>query len=541
VSHRSRRQHGRHPWQVLLMVLSIALSAAMVYVAHLALDQQHLTLDQQHPAHQTEKMYSCQQAWQAPNPVAVENTCPGTDAWQVNRSLGTVNAIEGFTSAVSVDVGQTVNLYVSTTAPHYTFTIYRMGWYGGHGGRLMYTSPQLTGSNQPDPIIDPVTHMVSCSNWQHPVTIHIPATWVSGYYIVKMLSSQGFIRYTPFVVRYDSSNAPIIYTASFLTYQAYNPWGGYSLYHGLDASGNAVIAERALVVSFDRPYYDNYGLMNFVSYEDGLLRWLERNGYNMTYSTDLDNELHGSLLWKHNLVIVAGHDEYWSSRMRQNMTIARDRGVSLAFFGANDIYWHIRLSSSALGLDREIVCYKHGYSDDGTRDTSDPLAATEPSAATVRWRDPPLNDPEQRLLGQMYHGIVQQTAPLVFAPGAAKFLDGAGLAPGSSLSGLVGYEYDSVVADGSEPANEIVLTSSPVHCDPASLCPPSGYTTANSTIYTAASGARVFDAGTFLWGRGLDIGFLADNAPFVNTGFQQFTRNILSYLLTGAVSSAAPG
>lgn len=528
VASRRRERRGALLWPFLAISLC-ALFAATVIVGN-------LTFLQQPSAHQIRKKSSCQNAWQTSNPVMYENTCPGTSTWRVDHALGADDAIEGFTSAVSVNAGESLNLFVSTTARQYTFTIYRMGWYQGRGGRLMYTSPHLTGIHQSGPIVDPFTHMVSCSNWRDPVKIDIPVSWVSGYYIVKLVSSQGNMRYTSFVVRNDQSAAPIIYTSSFLTSEAYNPWGGYSLYLGRDASGNTTIASRSLVVSFDRPYYDDYGLMNFAPLEMGLLRWLERNAYNMTYSTDVDTDLHGSLLLRHQLVIDAGHDEYLSTSMRANLTAARDNGVSLAFFGANDGYWHIRLTSSPLGLDREVICYKHGYSDDGTRDTTDPLAAMDPGAATVRWRDAPLNNPEDSLLGEMYHGIVKQNAPLVVANGATPFLNGTGLQPGSSLPGLVGTEYDSIVTDGSAPSNVIALTASPVHCASESLCPPTGFATANSTIYSAPSGARVFDAGTFFWARGLDPGFYPSDTSFTNVGFQRFTTNLLSYLLARSSS-----
>jgi hypothetical protein len=474
---------------------------------------------------------TCQNASEAANPVAAENLCTGTESWKLDHPTGPDNAIEAFATPASVNVGGNLQIYVSTTAPRYTLSIYRMGWYQGLGGRLMYTSATLNGIAQPPPQIDPVTHMVSCHDWAHPNVLHVPANWVSGFYIVKLVSSEGFMRYTPFVIRNDSSHAPIIFTASFLTYQAYNLWGGYDLYRGLDSTGNTVPAERAFAVSFDRPYRDHDGLMDFVPYESSLLRWLERQGYNMTYAADVDGDLRGSLMLHHRLVIVAGHDEYWSTRMRQSITVARDRGISLAFFGADDIYWHIRLQSSPLGSDRVVVCYKHGYTDDGTRDSTDPVAATTPGEATVLWRDPPLNHPENSLLGAMYHGGVQNTSPLVLHSDAARFLNGTGLRVGSALPGLVGGEYDRFAYNGKAPPHVLILAASRVTCVAGEYCPAGATDVANATIYTASSGAKVFDAGTFLWGLGLDPGFNAAAAVYVNAGFQQFTANLLSYLL----------
>jgi hypothetical protein len=227
---------------------------------------------------------------------------------------------------------------------------------------------------------------------------------------------------------------------------------------------------------------------------------------------------------QHRLVLVAGHDEYWSTGMRQNLTAARDAGVSLAFFGANDAYWHTRLQDSPLGPDRVEICYKDA--------TLDPLAASDPTATTVRWRDSPLNQPENALLGEMYAGIVKAPGPLQIAAGALPFLKGSHLQVGSVLPGLIGPEFDHVYDNGLTPPGLIVLTASTVECK--STCPSSGHDIANATLYTTRSGARVFDAGTFQWGWGLDDFRFDDQVPphdNSNPDFGPFTANVLAYLL----------
>src|SRR5262249_18778752 len=161
-----------------------------------------------------------------------------------------------------------LNLYVSTTAATYTFAIYRMGWYAGRGARQVYTSNSLQGIKQPEPRLDPATRTVSCDNWRAPVRIAIPSQWVSGVYVIKLVSSEGYMRYTLFVVRNDTSRAAILVQLSFFTYQAYNQYGGYSLYRGLKSGlaaapagtmyddPNVFVPERrSYAVSFDRPYY----------------------------------------------------------------------------------------------------------------------------------------------------------------------------------------------------------------------------------------------------------------------------------------------
>lgn len=398
------------------------------------------------------------------NPIQAENRCPGTDQWREDHPLGTTHAIEAFADPASVNWGDTLSLYVSTTAPTYRLSIYRIGWYQGYGARLMYTSPVLQGIAQPAPRFDAATRMVTADTWHPPIQIAIPRQWTSGTYIVKLVSSQGYMRYTPFVVRDDSSHAQMLVQVSVLTYQAYNLWGSYSLYRGLKVGvtappanpayldPNTYVSERhAYAVSLDRPLWDydgDAGLGDFARYEINLVHWLERMGYDATYSADTDTDARGSLLLHHHLFIVAGHDEYWSTGMRQAAEAARNAGVSLAFMGANDIYWHVRLQAGPLGSDRVEVCYKPGTYP-GTAD--DPERKNHPGETTTEWRLPPLNQPEDAVMGEMYHGSAAGSFPLVLAQGAAPLLAGTHLAPGDAIPGLINSEYDAVYADTQSP------------------------------------------------------------------------------------------
>jgi hypothetical protein len=483
---------------------------------------------------------SCENAAYAVNPIAAENTCSGTSTWRPDLPSGPQDAIEAFTAPSSVNVGQNIKMYVSTTAPSYSFHVYRMGWYHSLGGRLVYSSGVIQGIKQPSPLVDQATRMVSGSNWHDPVTLAIPTNWVSGVYIVKLVSSAGLMRYTHFVVRNDASHAQILFQSSVLTYQANNSWGG----HSLDGTGGAnTAADRSFAVSFDRPETDNAGLSDFTRYEYNLLSWLERQGYDVTYTTDIDTDLRGPLLLQHRLFIVAGHDEYWSSAMRLNIERARNAGVSLAFFGANDAYWHVRLKASPLGSDRIVICYK----DAGL----DPLSGNDPLSTTSLWRNPPLNQPEQTLLGAMFGGKVQGPTPLVLSAGATPFLRGTSLHAGSVLPGLVGAEFGPASADREtgefdgvfhvlgNPPSLTVLAASPVKVLPdGSNAPtpngPGGIPAATATLYTAPGGARVFDAATYWWALGLQNMHADPGSPdgsYASPDFQRFTANLLGYLL----------
>lgn len=477
--------------------------------------------------------WQCQHATETANPVQAENKCPGSTRWRADRSFGEQHAIEGFTAPVSIQAGKTIKIYVSTTASRYSFEVYRMGWYQGLGGRLLYISPIFQGIRQPAPLIDPTTRMVSCDNWHSPVALPIPQSWVSGVYLIKLLAGN-FMRYISFVVRNDASHSAILFQTSVLTYQAYNTWGGYSLYGGPGASEGANALNRAYMVSFDRPTDRGFGAGDFPIYNEyNMLRWLERSGYDVSYSTDVDTDQRGTTLLQHRIFLPAGHDEYWSTAMRANVTTARDHGVSLAFFGANDVYWHVRLQSSPLGPDRVVVCYKVNYYGDGV---VDPLAASHPSEATVLWRNAPLYQPENALLGEMYAGRVLTPAPLVLVSDAQQFFTNTTLQAGSAVDGLIGGEYDHVVYNKQSPSTLSILATSPLHCIRSRLCPADGIDTANATLYTATSGARVFDAGTFYWGWGLDNDSFvpSTHAPpqhYATAAFQRFTANILAYLL----------
>lgn len=486
----------------------------------------------------------CASAAFTANPIVAENTCPGTSAWRANLPLGAQNAIEAFAAPISVNAGEQVKLYVSTTALSYSFHVYRMGWYQGLGGHLVYSSKTLPGIQQPDPVIDPATRMVSASNWHDPVTLTIPTSWVSGVYVVKLESSAGLMRYTSFVVRNDASHAPILFQSSVLTYQAGNAWGGRSL----DGTGTAnTMADRSFAVSFDRPLAANAGLSDFTTYEYNLLSWLEQQGYHVTYTTDVDTDQYGQLLLQHRLFLAAGHDAYWSSGMRTNIAQARDAGVSLAFFGANDAYWHVRLQSSPLGADRVVICYK----DAGI----DPLSGQDPTSATTLWQNPPLNRPAQALLGAMFSGVAAGPAPLVLSAGAAPFLQGTALHVGSTLPGLVGADlgptppdsgtggFDSVFPNLALPPALMVLASSPVTVKANGNAPPNGLLipTATATLYTAPGGARVFDAATYWWALGLQNMHADASVPagsYSSRDFQQFTAHLLDYLLHAPASQS---
>ncbi|HYT25540.1 MAG TPA: N,N-dimethylformamidase beta subunit family domain-containing protein [Actinomycetota bacterium] len=411
--------------------------------------------------------------------VAAENQRPGTTAWRITH-LGTPDAIEGYADRASATWGERVHVYVSTTAPSFHVEAYRMGYYHGLGARLVWRSAAIPGRRQPPPVRTPGTNLLA-THWPPALALPLTPTWPQGDYLLKLTAATGQ-RYVPLTIRDDTSHAALLIQNAVTTWQAYNAWGGASLYHG--PHGNP--ATRSRVVSFDRPYDPpGLGAGDFLGNELPLVRLVEQHGLDVTYATDLDLHRHPERLLAHRALVSLGHDEYWSTRMRRGAETARAHGVNLAFLGANAVFRHIRLQPSPLGPDREEVNYKPWSAGD------DPAWRSDPGEVTTDWRQPPLNDPESRLLGAQYQCNPVHASGVVVDP-AAWPLAGTGVHAGMRLAGLVGGEYDGVRPGAPRPAGVQVLLHAPVRCR--------GPSAADTTYYTVpGGGAGVFDAGTGSW------------------------------------------
>ena len=458
------------------------------------------------------------------NVVLQENLLAGTEAWTLAKP--DLTKIEGFASAVSVAVGQQVRFYVNTPSPAFTLDIYRLGWYQGMGGRFYLSSGVLPRVSQPGCLFELASRMTSCSNWQPSFTITIPPTWISGIYWVKFTeTSQGFQSATYFVVRNDNSPAAFLVQIPVTTHQAYNNWGGKSLYSFNSTDDNRDgIGDRAFKVSYDRPFVNPFTPL-FVS-EGQTIRWMEKEGYDITYTTSVDTHARPELLLRHKAWLSVGHDEYWSREMRDHVEAARDRGVHLAFFAANAIYWQIRFEASPLGEHRVQVCYREILLDPyytGMNNT-----ARDFSRVTVRFRDFPVNRPENGLIGIMYSDLFSAGSPPLdwFPSNLGHWVfAGTGMQDGDKIPTIVGYEFDRVFDNGLTPPGLVVLSRSPV-CDTEGRCSPSS----NSAIYQAGSGAWVFATGTIWWAWGLDrfAAWCGSSCPSLpDSRLQRITANIL--------------
>ncbi len=390
----------------------------------------------------------------------------------------------------------------------YTIDVYRMGWYQGLGGRLMQHIGPLNGVQQPACPKDPTTLLIQC-NWSPAYTLATQTSWTSGIYLAVLTNSQSYYNYIIFVVRDDSRVAALLYQQPVNTYQAYNDWGGVSLY----------TSPRAYKVSFDRPYGEDGSGAFLQLGEINFVRWLEMSGYDVTYSTTVDTHINGSNLLNYRGFLAAGHNEYWSRPMYDAANAARDAGVNLAFLGANPVFWQVRFESSNGGVpNRVMVCYKDA--------TLDPT--TDPTLTTVNWRDPLLNRPEQVLVGVMYTSSPKNANSTYAVTNSGNWAyAGTGLKDGDTVPGIVGYEADrsftNYPAPNALPGTYILLSHS-LFTDQSNN---SDYQ--NTSIYQAPSGAWVFGSGSIYWSWALDNYYLNGyQLPYVDARIQKTMANILN-------------
>src|SRR6476646_1562272 len=218
--------------------------------------------------------------------IVCENSKPGTDPsiWDISGAGDTT--IQGFATDISVDHGNRIGFKVDTDASAYTLQIYRLGWYGGDGARLITTlNPSATLPQvQPTCAKDTSTSLVDCGNWALSAYWDVPSTAVSGVYIARLIRGDtGGDSHIPFIVRDDSSHSDVVYQTSDTTWQAYNLYGGSDFYQG-----NQQLTEtqaRAFKISFNRPYITRgtaTGRDFLFSNEYPMIRSMAQNAYDVS-------------------------------------------------------------------------------------------------------------------------------------------------------------------------------------------------------------------------------------------------------------------
>ena len=416
----------------------------------------------------------------AVNPIVAENQLPGTPSsvWSVAGAGD--STIQGFATNISVDHGQTVSFKINDSArAPYHIDIYRMGYYQGNGARLVTTisSSQTLDQVQPDPLTNSSTGLVDAGNWAVSASWAVPANATSGIYFADVRRDDtGGASQIFFIVRDDEGASDVLFQTSDTTWQAYNTWGGISLYQ----FGRPILPAAAVAVSYNRPLtldastggYGDYNSPWHAEYP--MVRWLEANGYNVSYFTDVDSDRNGSLILNHKIFMSVGHDEYWSAQQRANVTAARDAGVNLAFFSGNQDYWKIRWENSIDGSStpyRTLVTYK-----ESKNGPIDPLDSAPTWTWTGTWRDPngglPRDGslPENAMSGTIYMddrtsndlGISMNVPASRRQSTVLRNTSVANLAPGQVATlgqFVVGYEVDEDLDNGFRPAGLIDMSS----------------------------------------------------------------------------------
>jgi hypothetical protein len=452
--------------------------------------------------------------------VVTEEDLPGDANWRIS-SAGKPAAIQGYADRYSVLPGQQFGLYVSTSAVSYQVRAFRVGWYGGAQARLVWTSDTQHGAVQSDAVLDHATRRVS-TKWTKSLTVATDG-WPEGAYLLRLDAANGHQRYVPMIVRSASAQGRLLLMHAVATWQAYNLWGGYSLYQGPDGSYDT----RSLEVSFDRPY-DDVGAEKFLVYERAAVVLAERLGLPVAYTTGIDVHDDPSVLTGATAVFSLGHDEYWTPQQRKYVTAARDSGTNVAFLGANTCFRRIRFSAGDLGANRNVTCYKTSYE-------QDPLYGRDNAIVTTDFRADPSPDPESSMTGVLYENYPTDAAYVVHNANHWLF-EGTGVRDGDSFEHLIGVEYDRVTPDQPTPRPIEIIAHSPLVCNGESSHSDSAY-------YTVASGAGVFASGTMRWVEGLLAGTTdADNGMNARTGafVRATTENLMRAFAAGPAGHSRP-
>ncbi len=434
------------------------------------------------------------------NLITRENSMTGSSDWQLTRVRADSREghrtpwIEGFCSRQSVWAGDSLDIMVSTNpVREYAIEIFRTGYYGGKGARLVRTLGPLRGSIQSTP--EPGHKNIHECRWEVSASLKIPADWLSGVYIGRLTTIQKnsddpyWQSYIIFIVK-DDRPADILFQCSDNTWQAYNRWpNNYSLY--THPNGNGPYAD----VSFDRPYGRqsqfmsvvndplSFGSGEYLSFENSLTFFLEKHGYDVTYcsNSDMISPEHGL---KCKSFISVGHDEYWDIRQFRSVEKMRDEGVSLLFLSANSVCWVSPFASNFKGIPNRTIFRAGPY---GGSHTHAEIRAGE--------HDFPERGPDEGyLMGARNVRPVNGGGDWVIVNPKHWIFEGTGVKKGDKIPGLVGWEYHGDPPD--IPGLEVVAEGTAWVGGER----PQQWT---ATIYPGPKGNFVFNAATIFWAQGL--------------------------------------
>lgn len=435
--------------------------------------------------------------------------------------------IEGYCSRTSVRAGERIDFHVSTHPPSpFTLDVYRMGYYGGAGGRHMVRLGPLKGSVQPDPPVG--THRVRDCRWDTAASLRIPGDWVSGVYLGKLTAErEGLQSYLIFVVR-DERPADFLFQCSDTTWQAYNRWPSqFALY---DDGNERWYWGPDVDVSFNRPYgkycqiFDaplSTGSGEWFLWEFPLAYWLESRGDDVTYISNLDTHRDPAGLRRARGLLSVGHDEYYSIEMFENLRRAVAEGLNVAFLSGNVCCGRIQFKPDAARV-RDRVFERVDFF--GPRDEAE--IKRFPSMARLPHQSPNSN----LLVGAGNVAPTTGGADWICARPDHWLFEGTGMKSGDGIPGLVGWEWHGDPA--ALPGLEVVATGSTQDA-PGKLN--GGVYTA--TLYPGPKGNFVFNASSCWWADGLSEppGYLRPSVYTSPRGpdarAQRITANVLERML----------
>lgn len=403
-----------------------------------------------------------------------------------------------FSTRHSVAAGDELDIRVRTKGA-VDIEIVRIGWTGGP--RIGTTAARYEGVRPAsfEPNAPPL-------DWPSAARLAVPSDWKSGLYAAVVIdrSDRRRRRFAPFVVRAAARPARIVVSIPFTTYHAYNAWGGASLYPF--NSPNGVAASLSIARPFD--VFDGAGFMFYGDWQ--LARWLDRERDDVSYITSFDLHRDPHVFDGAALFVTAFHDEYWSTPMRDTLERFIGSGGNAAFLAANSVFWRVRLDEATM------TCHKAA----SVADDPDP-------DITALWRGPLIDRPEHMLLGSQYQDyqfLYGTSFDWTVAAADHWLYAGTGLTNGSTLPGLVGYEWDR--APSPVPAGTIVLA----HTDFEKADGDRRGHDATERVHPG--GGTVVNVGTTYWPRFL----VGDKAFRTDAAVEQMTRNLLDRL--GGVRSS---
>jgi hypothetical protein len=491
----------------------------------------------------------------APNPIVAENQLAGTplNTWDIGAPIN--DTIDGYTTSISTNIGQTVDFKINTPSTNYVIDIYRTGYYGGDGARLVASENIVLPSaqDQPNPVIDPNTQLADYGTWNVSASWNIPTTAVSGLYFADLIRNDGVTDHSmiPFVVTDLASHSDVVYMTADTTWEAYNEYGNGSLYVGNAGYSATYGSGYNYGVSYNRPFTDQempggFGTYDFPLHAElPMIMWMEENGYDVSYLAHPNLDQDPGLLLNHKIFMDCGHDEYWSAQEVAAVQAAQAAGVNTAFFSGNELYWEFRWANSIDGSNtpyRSMICYKESFPGNPDPQT--------PPLWTGTWMDPAGAGTGGYIPGNAVDGTLFQVnrGPNdLGGPLTVPYLDSQDLFwANTSVAQLtfgqmatlgdyeVGYEWDEDVDNGFRPAGLIDLSATTQNA-PQVVTNAAGTTfgpevaTNSQTLFRAKSGALVFGAGTVQWSWGLSS-VHDDGTSVVVPAIQQATVNLFAMM-----------